>query len=183
MKVHEIMTTDVRACGPEAKLSDAALIMWENDCGIVPVTNDAGQCVGIITDRDICMAVATRNRLASDLTVGEVSAGKVLACPPDADVSAVLELMRREQLRRVPVADKAGRLVGIISIADVIRHAKRGPETKKARHVPHKEVMRTLKALMKPAPPLEEDDDDTADDVEDAHAEVEAAVAADDRKL
>ena len=158
MKVHEIMTTDARSCGPETKLADAAVIMWENDCGSVPVTNGAGQCVGMITDRDICMAVAMRNRLASDLTVGEVSSGKVVSCQPDADVRTALDLMRREQLRRLPVTDGDGVLVGILSIVDIIRHSKRG-ESKKDRHVPHKDVMRALKGLTKPAPPLDDDDD------------------------
>jgi CBS domain-containing protein len=163
MKVQEIMTTDVRTCGPEATLADAAVIMWDNDCGTVPVVNGAGVCVGMITDRDICMAVATKNRLASELTVGEVSAGKIISCQSDADVRAALDLMKREQLRRLPVTDGAGQLVGILSIADVIRHAKKG-ESKKARHVSHKDLMRTLKALTKPAPPLEEDDRAAADD-------------------
>jgi CBS domain-containing protein len=163
MKVQEIMTTDVRACGPDATLADAAVIMWDNDCGAVPVVNSAGTCVGMITDRDICMAVATQNRLASELTVGAVSAGKVVSCRPEMDVRAALELMRREQLRRLPIINGDGQLVGILSIADIIRHAKKG-ESKKAKHVPHKDVMRTLKALTKPAPPLEEDEPSAADD-------------------
>lgn len=157
MKVQDIMTTDVRVCGPQATLAAAALIMWDNDCGTVPVVNDAGTCVGMITDRDICMAVATQNRLASELTVGAVSAGKVVACRQDADVRTALEQMRREQLRRLPVLDGDGRLVGILSIADVLRHTKKG-ESKKGKHVAHKDVIRTLKALTKPAPPLDDDD-------------------------
>jgi CBS domain-containing protein len=163
MKVQDIMTTDVRVCGPQATLADAALIMWDNDCGTVPVVNDAGTCVGMITDRDICMAVSTQNRLASELTVGAVSAGKVISCQPDVDVRAALEQMRREQLRRLPVLDGEGRLIGILSMADVLRHTKKG-ESKKGKHVAHKDVIRTLKALTKPAPPL--DDDDTSDLVE-----------------
>ena len=171
MKVQEIMTTDVRTCGPEARLAEAATVMWEHDCGAVPVVNGAEQCVGMITDRDICMAVATRNRLATEITVGEVSSGQVLACRPDADVRVALEQMRREQLRRLPVTDGDGRLVGILSIADIIRHAKKG-ESKKARHVPHKDVIRTLKALTRPAPPL--DDDAAADRAEAARPETAA---------
>ena len=167
MKVRDIMTTDVRSCGPDASLTEAAMIMWENDCGAVPLINGAGQVAGIITDRDICMALATKNRLASDITAGEVSAGRVRSCSPDADVSAALDVMRREQLRRLPVLDGDGVLVGIISLADMIRHAKKG-ESKKARHIPHKDLMRVLKALTRPAPPLDEDttagaDDDEAD--------------------
>jgi CBS domain-containing protein len=157
MKVQDIMTTDVRVCGPQATLAAAAQIMWDNDCGTVPVVNDAGTCVGMITDRDICMALATQNRLASELTVGAVSAGKVVACRADADVRTALEQMRHEQLRRLPVLDGEGRLVGILSLADVLRHTKKG-ESKKGKHVTHKDVLRTLKALTKPAPPLEDDD-------------------------
>src|SRR5436190_8358445 len=121
MKVRDIMTTDVRACDPAASLAEAATIMWEHDCGAVPLVNGAGQVAGIITDRDICMALATKNRLASDITVGEVSTGHVHSCSPDADVSAALDLMRREQLRRLPVTDEGGVLVGIIALADVVR--------------------------------------------------------------
>jgi CBS-domain-containing membrane protein len=132
---------------------------------------------GIITDRDICMALATKNRLASDITVGEVSTGRVRSCSPDADVSAALDLMRREQLRRLPVTDEGGVLVGIISLADVIRHAKKG-EGKKARHVPHKDVMRVLKALTRPAPPLDEDIKPDADDDETDTDATDAAPAA-----
>ncbi|HEX8178205.1 MAG TPA: CBS domain-containing protein [Pyrinomonadaceae bacterium] len=157
MKVQEIMTTDVRTCGPEATLAAAATIMWDNDCGAVPLVTSTGTCVGMITDRDICMALATQNRLASELTVGVVSAGKVVSCRADADIGTALELMKREQLRRLPVINGDGQLVGILSISDIIRHAKKG-ESKKGKHVPHKDVMRTLKALTKPAPPLDEDD-------------------------
>jgi CBS domain-containing protein len=164
MKVQDIMTTDVRVCGPSATLAAAALLMWDNDCGTVPVVNDTGTCVGMITDRDICMAVATQNRPASELTVGAVSAGKVVACRQDADVRTALEQMRREQLRRLPVLDGEGRLVGILSMADVLRHTKKG-ESKKGKHVAHKDVIRTLKALTKPAPPL--DDDDTTSELAD----------------
>ena len=177
MKVREIMTTDVRSCSPDASLAEAATLMWENDCGAVPLVNGAGQAVGIITDRDICMAVSTKNRLASDITVGEVSAGHVRTCRPEADVNEALNLMRRGQFRRLPVTDEDGVLVGILSLADVIRHAKKG-ESKKARHVPHKDVMRVLKALTRPAPPTEADEvaAEAADALE-AEEMAEAAVS------
>lgn len=158
MKVQEIMTTDVRTCAPESSLADAALIMWDNDCGIVPVLNGAGRLVGVITDRDICMAVATQNRLASQIKVEEISAGQVVSCRADWDVRDALAQMRRERLRRLTVLDDNAQLVGILSLADVVRHAKPG-ESKKGKHVPHKDVMRTLKALAKPGQPK----DDTAE--------------------
>ncbi len=176
MKVQEIMTTDVRTCGPADNLTAAAMIMWENDCGVVPVVNGAGQAVGMITDRDICIAVVMKHRLASDIAVGEVSANQITACKQDDDVRAALNLMRREQLRRLPVIDGEGRLVGILSISDLVRHAKKS-ESKKSKHVSYKELFKTLKALSKPGHTLLIDDDDeppTADIPE--PAEVSAAL-------
>jgi CBS domain-containing protein len=170
MKVREIMTTDVRACGPEANLADAAMIMWDNDCGVVPVVNGAGQPVGIITDRDICMAVVLRNQRATAIMVGEVSAGTIRSCQPNVDVRAALELMRHEQLRRLPVTDAEGRLVGILSLADIVRHAKKN-EGKKDKYVSHRDVMRTLKALSKPGAAAE-------DEGEVAHVPAEVAAPA-----
>lgn len=159
MKVQDIMTTDVRTCGPEDKLAAAAMLMWENDCGIVPVVNGTGQVVGIITDRDICMAVATQHRLATEIAVGAVGANKISTCKHTDDVLTALDLMRREQLRRLPVIGDAGRLVGILSLSDVVRHVKKG-ESKKGKHVPAKELLRTLKALSKPGTPPPDDDGD-----------------------
>ncbi len=159
MKVREIMTTDVRTCGPEDNLASAAINMWENDCGVVPVVNETGQAVGMLTDRDICMAVAMKHLRAAEIAVGEVSANKVIACKQDDDVREALGLMRREQLRRLPVTNDDGRLVGILSLSDVVRHAKKS-ESKKGKHVSHKDVVQTLKALGKPGQPLPDEDED-----------------------
>jgi CBS domain-containing protein len=159
MKVQQIMTTDVRTCAPEDKLATAAMTMWENDCGVVPVVNGAAQVVGIITDRDICMAVTLQHRLAAEIAVGAVSANQITTCQQTDDVRDALALMRREQLRRLPVTDDTGRLVGILSLSDVVRHVKKG-ESKKGKHVSPKELLRTLKALTKPAKSLPDDDDD-----------------------
>jgi CBS-domain-containing membrane protein len=177
MKVQEIMTTDVRTCGPESTLADAAMIMWDTDCGIVPVVNSAQQVVGTLTDRDICMAVATQNRLASAIHVGEISTGHVCTCQPDDDVRDALDIMRDEQLRRLPVTDETGRLVGILSLSDIVRHAKKG-ESKKQKHISHKDVMRTLKALSKPGLPPAGEIEDIADEAAEAAETAEVAEAA-----
>jgi CBS-domain-containing membrane protein len=145
MQVRDIMTGDVKSCGPETDVATAATIMWEQDCGCVPVVSgDDERVVGMITDRDICMAVATRQRRASEITVGEVVSGKLRSCSPDADVRDALKVMQGEQLRRLPVVDSEGRLVGILSLNDLVRHAKKGGGKK---HVSHSDVMATLKSL------------------------------------
>ncbi len=144
MKVQNIMTSDVEACGPESDLAAAAAIMWRKDCGSVPVVDAEGRIVGMITDRDICMAVSTRNRLATDLRVSEVMSGKVYACAPDDNIRDAMETMQSSQLRRLPVVDADGILRGILSINDVVLHSRRG---KGKKHVSHHDAMETIKAL------------------------------------
>jgi CBS domain-containing protein len=144
MRVQDIMTTGVETCGPESDLGAAATIMWERDCGSVPVVDEERRVIGMITDRDICMAVATRNKRASEIKVGEVISGRVYACAPEDRISDVLETMQSAQLRRLPVVDTEGMLHGILSINDLILHSKQGRSKK---HVSHGDVMTTLKAL------------------------------------
>jgi CBS domain-containing protein len=155
MKVREIMTSEVGSCGPEASVAEAARLMWEKDCGSVPVLDAEGRVTGMLTDRDICMALTTRNSRASEVMVGDVISGAVATCAADDDVSAALSMMRSGQLRRLPVVDDAGRLVGILSLNDVILNSRKG-KSKKGKHVSHGEVMDTLKALnLHRLPPLE----------------------------
>jgi CBS domain-containing protein len=144
MKVQEIMTSEVGTCGPESDLAAAATIMWGRDCGCVPVLDDERKVIGVITDRDICIAVSTRNRRASEIKVSEVISGQVYACSPEQDVKDVLRTMHDEQLRRLPVIDSEGVLRGIISINDMVLHSEKG---KSRKHISHKDVMDTLKAL------------------------------------
>ena len=144
MRVQDIMTANVDACSPDSDLAAATTIMWKRDCGSVPVVDNDRKVVGMITDRDICMAVATRNKLASEIKVGEVISGNVYACAPDDKVRDALETMQSAQLRRLPVVDANGVLHGILSINDVVIHSDKGRSKK---HISHKEVIRTLKAL------------------------------------
>jgi CBS domain-containing protein len=144
MKVQDIMTVEVETCGPESDLAAAAVIMWKRDCGSVPVVDEGRRVVGMITDRDICMAVATRNKLASAIKVSEVTSGRVYACSPDDSVKDALETMQSAQLRRLPVVDDEGTLHGILSINDVVLHSSKGRSKK---HVSHRDVIATLKVL------------------------------------
>lgn len=144
MKVQDIMTAEVETCGSESDLAAAATIMWRRDCGSVPVVDGEQKVIGMITDRDICMAVTTRNKLASAIKVSEVISGKVFACSPDDDIRDALETMQSAQLRRLPVIDDDGSLHGILSINDVVLHSSKGRSKK---HVSHRDVMTTLKVL------------------------------------
>jgi len=146
MKVKDVMTRDVQSCGADTNLAEAAKMMWDSDCGALPVLDREGKVIGMITDRDICVAVATRHQLASDIAVSEVISWKVYACGPDDDLKAALKTMREEKVRRLPVVDGDGVLQGILSINDVVLHA----EEARGKHLPeisYDEVMNTFKAL------------------------------------
>ena len=146
MNVQDIMTSDVQCCGPDTNLATAAKIMWDTDCGVLPVLNVEGQVLGVITDRDICMACATKNRAPSEITVRETVSRKTYTCKMSDDVHPVMDIMKREQVRRLPVVDEKGVLQGLISMNDFILLAG---ETKagKALAISREDVARTLKAI------------------------------------
>ncbi len=128
MKVREIMTGDVSFCRQTTSLAEAAITMWQRDCGVVPVVDNEKKVVGMITDRDICMALATKNRAAAQITVGEVTSGQVASCEPEDDAETALKTMRKRQLRRLPVIDGDGVLQGVLSISDLLQHAGKGKD-------------------------------------------------------
>ncbi|MBI2834233.1 MAG: CBS domain-containing protein [Acidobacteria bacterium] len=142
MKVRDIMTTDVSSCQPETNIADVAQTMWDRDCGTVPVVTREGRVIGMITDRDICIAVATKARTADRISVREVSAGNVYSCMPDDEVSVALETMKTRQVRRLPVVDEQGHLKGILSLNDIVLHADR-----KHNGVSPDKIAATLKAI------------------------------------
>lgn len=147
MLVEDLMTREVEACRPEDSLAEAAAVMWRRDCGAVPVVGEGGGVAGIITDRDICMALATRRAYASDVRVEEVMARGVVTCTPEDDADEALELMREKQLRRLPVVDGRGQLAGILSLADVVRRTRKGGGR---RHVKRGDALSVLKSVFRP---------------------------------
>ena len=143
MKIKELMTSDVKSCGLDTNLAAAAKIMWEEDCGAVPVTDESGQVVGVITDRDICIAGATRPSAEGDIAVRDVISDALYTCAPSDDARAALDTMRQRKVRRLPVVDAGGRLAGIVSIHDLAVHARAG----KGADVPAEAVIDTLLAI------------------------------------
>jgi len=119
MKVKDIMTAELRTCSPGTNLAAAAALMLDGDCGILPVV-DRGKLVGVVTDRDMYIALATRNKLASQLTAGEVARKKVVTCGPEDDVHAVLTMMSEHRVRRLPVEGFGGTVLGIVSMNDIL---------------------------------------------------------------
>jgi CBS domain-containing protein len=122
MKVQDVMTRDPRTVTPDTTTREAAQLMKDEGIGIVPVV-DQGRLLGVITDRDIAIRIVAEGRDV-DARVRDVMSTKRLAtCRPDEDVDVVMETMATEQLRRIPIVDERGSLVGIVAQADIVRKA------------------------------------------------------------
>jgi len=124
--VSEVMSRDVRTCTDEETLDVAARILWESDCGSVPVVHpDRKRVVGMLTDRDICMASYTTGRPLHELQVGSARSRQAWCCPSSATVAEALAMMRHRQVNRLPVVDAEDHLVGLLSLADVAVRGQR----------------------------------------------------------
>jgi CBS domain-containing protein len=123
MHANDLMSYPAITCSASGPLSIAARLMWENDCGVLPVVDDSGRLVGMVTDRDICMAAFTQGTLLDAIETRSAMAPNVLACHADDSVESVEKLMKDGQVRRIPVIDDDHRPVGIVSLNDLARHA------------------------------------------------------------
>lgn len=140
MKVKDLMTTDVRTCTPDTTVAQAAQLMWEGDCGILPVVDD-GELIGVVTDRDMYIALATQNARASHLRVGAVATKTLATCAPEDDVHAALATMKQARVRRLPVVGFGNTVLGILSMNDILLAAGRSKD------VASEEVVATLQAI------------------------------------
>jgi CBS domain-containing protein len=140
LKVKEIMTPEPRTCTATTNLCVAAEMMLEAECGLLPIVeNDALR--GVVTDRDLFIALGTRNRRASELTVGDVVQTPAVTCGPDDDVHSALIAMKDHSVRRLPVVGAGGVLVGMLSIDDILLAA--GPQ----KPVRRADVIETLQSI------------------------------------
>ena len=126
MKVKDIMTAAPEACRPDDNLAEAVELLWKANCGVLPVTDHSGRVAGILTDRDICIALGTRNARASDVRVESIMRTTVQTCQPTEDVLTALGRMSDRRVRRLPVVDAADRLVGVLSLNDAVLSAGPG---------------------------------------------------------
>lgn len=145
MKVKEIMTENPRACSRTSNLAEVAGMMWQNDCGSVPVVAEDGTVVGLITDRDICMAAALTGRSLDNIAVAEVSSGNVISCKADDDLRPAMYLMRENRVRRLAVLAEDGSLAGILSLNDLVLNARDTTDKKGA--LSYADVIGTSKAI------------------------------------
>ena len=122
MEIRELMTKDPACCSPSASVKEAASLMASNDCGQIPVTNAEGELVGVITDRDIACRCVAEGKSAETL-VEDIMSSSPITVTIDASVAECCKKMEDNQVRRLPVVDDAGRCCGIVSQADIARHA------------------------------------------------------------
>ena len=145
MQIKEIMTHPVVSCPVSATTDNAARLMWEFDCGIVPVVDDDGRLAGVITDRDICMAAYTQGVGLAAIPVASAMAQQVVAAHLEDTVDSVESLMRTSQIRRVPILDRDNRVAGIVAMNDLARLAARAH-----RNAVDRELIKTMAAVCQP---------------------------------
>ena len=129
MKVRDIMTTAPETCGPKTNLASVAAHLWRADCGVLPVIDQDRELVGIISDRDICIARWVRAIVPRpEVVVDEVMSSSVHTCRVEDDVSVALGFMKEHRVRRLPgTSTIKEKLVGILSMNDMVLSAGQGP--------------------------------------------------------
>ena len=142
MKVKEIMTPNAKAIWLTESLADAAQLMWENDCGVLPIIKDGRTVIGMITDRDICMAAAMRDKNPSGVSVEEVMMGLVYSLDPEDEIDEALKAMQEHKIRRLPVINAEGELKGILSMNDIVLNART-----KGDGIAYGDVVKTYQAI------------------------------------
>jgi CBS-domain-containing membrane protein len=123
MKIEDIMTKTVRTCAASDTLSRAAYLMWEGDCGFLPVVDERHRPLGVVTDRDICMGAHFQGAPLDAARVESVMSRELFCCTPEQEVNEVEHLMQHAKVRRVPVVDVWGHVIGIVTLSDLARRA------------------------------------------------------------
>jgi CBS domain-containing protein len=139
------MKTDVGFCSAEDSLMKTAEMMLRRDCGVVPVVDMQNRVVGMLTDRDLSLAVVARNRKASDIKNKDLIKGVAIVCSADDKIEAALRKMRKNQIKRLAVVGASGELVGILSVNDILLGVRKDKNLRK-------KIYATLKAIAKPRP-------------------------------
>ncbi len=152
MKVEQIMTHDVAACAPDDTLAVAARLMWERDCGAVPVVRE-GHVVAMLTDRDVAMAALLQGRPLHEIPVSGAMSQDVASCHRSDPVSLAVTILKRRQLHRLPVVDGDAVLVGLLSLADVAREARR-EHGRTSPEVSDAQIAETVEAIRQPRDPM-----------------------------
>ena len=143
--IKDVMSHPAVTCPADSTLDHVARLMWEFDCGVIPVVNDQGHLVGVVTDRDVCMAAYTQGRPLGNIPVTTAMASQVVAGRLDDSIESAEARMREHQVRRLPVLDAEDRPAGVVSMNDLARLASRA-----RRSAVDRELVQTLAAICEP---------------------------------
>lgn len=146
MKVKDAMTCTAVSCAPATNLAATVELFWKRNCGMLPVVNENGKVIGVLTDRDVSVALGTRNRLASEITAGEVATMEPMICGAEDDVHEAMQTMAKAKVRRLVVVNKEGLLQGILSMDDLVAQAQMGNAGKPI-ELSSDDVIRALKGI------------------------------------
>lgn len=129
MKAREILRRSAPICTPLSSLDDVGRMMYESDQGAIPVVSPEGKVVGLLTDREIAMAMAAKNRGSAQILVRELLGGELALCGADDAIADVFQKMKTQRIRNLPVVDAEGRLLGVISLEDLAHASLQGEIT------------------------------------------------------
>jgi CBS domain-containing protein len=146
MKVKDVMTQSAVCCSTDTNVGAAVELLWVRNCGMLPVVGNDRKIRGVVTDRDICIAMGTRNSLAGELTVGEIATKNVVTCRPEDEIHEALRTMAEKQVRRLPVVSDEGIPQGVLSIDDIITHGDLNKWEGRC-ELSSEEIIRSLKKL------------------------------------
>jgi CBS domain-containing protein len=146
MKVKDIMTQSAVCCSTKTNVGAAVELMWVRNCGMLPVIGPDNRLAGVVTDRDICIAMGTRNRLAGELSVGEIATRSVFTCKPDEEIHVALQTMANKHIRRLPIVNDKGIPEGMLSMDDIITHGDLN-KWEGCCELSSEEIIRSLKQL------------------------------------
>jgi CBS domain-containing protein len=148
LPVKEFMTREVATCGPEATLDTIARLMWDKDCGAVPIIGGAGEVIGVVTDRDIALGCSLNQKAPWDITARDVwNNRQVFTCQPDDDIHSALQMIAECRVRRLLIVDDNHRLQGILSADDIVAWTEKAVNERTPPALSCKETMTMLKAV------------------------------------
>jgi CBS domain-containing protein len=149
MTIKDVMTPNPSCCVPEHSSVLAARIMKDKNVGIVPVVETEAQrkLIGVVTDRDLCLAVVATGRHPDSVRIREVMTDTIVTCQAEDDVQSAADLMHENQVRRVPVVDERGFLQGMVSTADILQRSDLSSDTT------HKTLKKVTEAADQPSKP------------------------------
>jgi CBS domain-containing protein len=124
MRVCDIMRKSPETCRPSTNLAAVTELLLWGGCGALPVVDASGRVAGIITGRDICLALGTRDRRPSELTAEQAMFRGVAICRSNDEIHAALKIMGERKVRRLPVVGETGKLEGIFCLSDLVLQAQ-----------------------------------------------------------